>query len=73
MLRGYVSVPTGTIPRTIPHGRILIHNHIRHTPKTGSGLNGFRAWTEPEATKPDHYVKCRCKWSGLPHYHVSRK
>jgi hypothetical protein len=53
-----------TVP--IPEGRVLCHNHARHSPNTPCGVNGFRAWTE--AKPPKGFVKCPCGWSGLPHY-----
>jgi len=58
----------GTMPRAVPRdGRVLVHNHIRHTTKTRCGARGFRAWTQPLAAT---LVKCSCGWSGLPHYRV---
>jgi hypothetical protein len=54
------------IPRKIPEGRVLMHNHVRHGKTTQTGINGFRAWT---AIKPyPDFVLCRCGWSGLEHY-----
>jgi hypothetical protein len=55
-----------TVPKTIPEGRVLHHNHVRHGPGTTCGVNGFRAWTYPGVM--DGFVKCPCTWSGLPHY-----
>ena len=55
-----------TVPKTIPEGRFLHHNHVQHGPTTGCGANGFRAWTSPNVM--DGFVKCPCTWSGLPHY-----
>jgi hypothetical protein len=55
-----------TVPRSIPAGRVLMHNHVQHTIDMPCGLNGFRAWT---ANKPlPGFKRCRCGWSGLPHY-----
>jgi hypothetical protein len=59
-------VSGGTVPTSIPEGRVLCHNHVRHSPNTPVGENGFRAWTEAKA--PKGFVKCPCGWSGLPHY-----
>jgi hypothetical protein len=56
-----------TVPRTIPPGRVLAHNHIQHTSNTVCGVNGFRAWTWPKENVPRNFVKCPCGWSGLPH------
>jgi hypothetical protein len=58
-----------TIPKSIPAGRVLVHNHIRHAVDTPSGINGFRAWTQKPS---DQLGRCNCGWSGLPHYRVRR-
>jgi hypothetical protein len=62
-----------TVPKSIPEGRVLCHNHVRHGARTTSGLNGFRGWTDTEI--PKNFVKCPCGWADLPHYawseHVS--
>jgi hypothetical protein len=55
-----------TLPKTIPEGRVLRHNHVKHGPGTTCGVNGFRAWTYPGVM--DGFVNCPCTWSGLPHY-----
>jgi hypothetical protein len=56
-----------TIPKTIPEGRVLVHNHIRHSVRTRCGIRGFRAWTQPLSERLE---QCDCGWSGLPHYRV---
>jgi hypothetical protein len=59
------------IPKSVEEGRVLVHNHIRHTTRTQSGVNGFRYWTQdPE---PERLVCCDCGWSGLEHYRVKRE
>jgi hypothetical protein len=55
------------IPRSISPGRVLMHNHVRHTIDMPSGLNGFRAWTS-NAVPNDEFKPCHCGWSGLPHF-----
>ena len=47
------------VPKVVPAGRIVVHNHVRPMPVLGE--NGFRAWTEPEGT-PDRVV-CVCSWA----------
>jgi hypothetical protein len=47
---------------------VLIHNHISHTVDMESGENGFRFWTLPEGELSRHFKRCKCGWSGLPHY-----
>jgi hypothetical protein len=58
-----------------PSGRIIAHNHIRHTAKMPAGLNGFRTWydflndprhfkrlEEREGYEPTKYFVCKCGW-----------
>jgi hypothetical protein len=54
-----------------PIGRILVHNHIKHGPKTHQGAKGFRAWW---AAPGEKYASCGCGWRPDlgPHYRVSR-
>lgn len=56
-----------TVPKTIPAGRVLVHNHIQHAVDTPCGWNGFRAWTQKRSRRLE---RCKCGWSGLPHYRV---
>jgi hypothetical protein len=55
------------LPKTIPPGRILVHN-FPPSPEQANclGLNGFRAFTVPETVK-EGFKKCSCGWSGLEH------
>jgi hypothetical protein len=57
-----------TVPKSVPTGRVLAHNPVRHTINTLCGANGFRSWTWPIENKPDHFVPCDCGYAGLPHY-----
>jgi hypothetical protein len=59
------------IPKKLGAGRVLMHNHIRHTVNMPSGVNGFRFWTDTEA--PAGFHLCKCGWSGLPHYSSMRR
>jgi hypothetical protein len=56
------------LPIEIPVGRILAHNHVKHTVDMPDGENGFRCWTWPESQVPEHFMRCPCGWAGLPHY-----
>jgi len=58
-----------TRPRVIPKGRVLVHNHTKHSKVTKVNLNGFRAWYQipNETLEP-----CKCGWARLPHYAVNR-
>ena len=63
---GKRSISCFCVPKSVGAGRVLCHNHVRHTVDTPCGLNGFRAWTDLKP--PSKFVKCPCGWSGLPHY-----
>jgi hypothetical protein len=59
------------IPRVLPEGRVLVHNHI--IPQRELGMNGFRAWTRQ---LDDTLEPCHCAWAGVnlhgkPHYRVA--
>jgi hypothetical protein len=56
-----------TVPKTVGQGRVLMHNHVRHSKMMPCGRNGFRAWTDTK-TPGRHFKRCKCGWSGLPHY-----
>jgi hypothetical protein len=59
-----------TKPRMIPKGRVLVHNHTKHSKVTRVNLNGFRAWYQ----KPNETLEpCNCGWARLPHYVVNRE
>jgi hypothetical protein len=57
------------IPRTVPPGKILVHN--RATPHRSLGFHGFRAWL---ANPGARYEVCRCDWAPriAKHYRVRR-
>jgi hypothetical protein len=57
----------GTLPRKIKSGYVLCHNHVMHTLAMPSGVNGFRAWFNPDGP-PTGFIECPCGWSGLLHY-----
>jgi hypothetical protein len=55
------------LPRSVPKGRVLMHNHVLPDVDTPSGANGFLGWIEPEP--PPGFVQCHCGWAyGLAHY-----
>jgi hypothetical protein len=56
------------VPRTIPEGRVLAHNHVAHGDNWPCGPNGFRWWTWPKENKPRWFVRCSCGWMDLPHF-----
>ena len=55
MSRNIIYLDDGTVPPSVPVGRVL------------SGTNDFRGWTD---SKPwPRFVRCHCGWAhGLPHY-----
>ena len=59
-----------TVPRQVPEGRIVVHNHVR--PAKQLGDRGFRAWTE--AADTPLRVPCPCGWAPhlAKHYRVDR-
>jgi hypothetical protein len=44
------------VPKSIPAGKILAHNPVRHT--RNIAMRGFRIWLAP--TDTTHYVVCEC-------------
>ena len=67
MSRNIIYLDDGTVPHSVPVGRVLMHNHFPHDADTPSGTNDFRGWTD---SKPwPRFVWCHCGWAhGLPHY-----
>jgi len=63
----------GTRPRSIPSGRVLMHNRVFHGRTSRCGDAGFRCWTA-DARFAD-FEECPCGYGGLKHYarkeHVS--
>jgi hypothetical protein len=68
------------IPKTVPPGSILVHNHVRANASgrkswkgmTKPGTRGFRAWLDQQRA---HYVPCDCGWAPhlAEHYRVRRE
>jgi hypothetical protein len=61
------------MPRKVPEGRVLAHNLVMHTIDMPHGRNGFRCWTWPKDKVPRDFKRCKCGWSGLPHYREKGK
>jgi hypothetical protein len=49
-MRHYVKM--GTLPKLVHSGRVLMHNHVRHSKDMPCGPNGFRAWTDNMPPRP---------------------
>jgi hypothetical protein len=65
------STYVSSIPKTMRKGyAYLCHNHIQHDINTPPNTNGFRAWWTNEL--PEGFVRCKCGWSGVPHYLLKR-
>lgn len=56
------------VPRKVPTGRVLAHNHVRHAVDMPNGYNGFRCWTWEKGRQPKNFLRCECGWAGLPHF-----
>jgi hypothetical protein len=54
-------------PDKLPKGRVLVHNHIKHTVDMPDDLNGFRCWTQD---MEGELIRCGCGWRGVEHYRV---
>lgn len=50
-----------------PERIVTVHNHVQHTADMPNGANGFRFWTQKMNSR---LVRCKCGWSGLPHYRI---
>jgi predicted DNA-binding transcriptional regulator AlpA len=57
----------GVIPRSIPPGRVLAHNQVRHAIDTPYGVDDFKCWTWLKHEVPLIFQPCDCGWAGLPH------
>ena len=59
------------LPRAVPDGRILVHNHVRPTRQIG--MRGFRAWLGSPGEK--RYEICPCEWAPElgEHYRVASR
>jgi hypothetical protein len=58
------------LPKAVPDGRVLVHNHVRPTRHLGS--RGFRAWLTDEGA--ERLEPCDCDWAPElgRHYRVRR-
>ena len=63
-------IRAGGLPRTIPKGRVLVHNHVVPVgfhKWLHHGASGFRAWTQK---KEKDLVQCHCGWTDLSNYRI---
>jgi hypothetical protein len=61
---------SGTLPREVGPGWVLAHNHVQHTLDMRCSVNGFRWWRWPAGKRPRNFRRCKCGWSGLPHFAI---
>jgi hypothetical protein len=59
-----------SMPKAVPAGHLLVHNHVR--PSRRIGLNGFRIWLATQVDAPP-LVLCDCDWAPElgPHFRVA--
>jgi hypothetical protein len=62
-----IYVDDGTVPRSVPKGRVLMHNHVLPDVDTPSGTNGFLGWREP-GRRP---VSCSATADGRTGYRIT--
>jgi hypothetical protein len=57
------------LPKAVPVGKVLVHNHVRPTLRLG--FAGFRAWFDDPGQE---YEICDCGWAPKlnKHYRVAR-
>ena len=57
------------MPKAVPAGKVLVHNHVRPTLRLG--FAGFRAWLDDPG---ETYEICDCGWAPKlsDHYRVAR-
>jgi hypothetical protein len=45
------------VPRApLENGRVLVHNHVRHTKYARSGTRGFRYWSQKLTSDLEHAI-----------------
>jgi hypothetical protein len=59
-----------SMPKSVPAGRLLVHNNVRPTRRIG--MRGFRIWLALQAQTPP-LVQCDCGWAQElgPHFRVA--
>ena len=62
----------GQIPRKVPDGKFIWHNHVQHCVGMGDGVNGFRYRTELLPVNYREFMRCQCGVIDLPHYSIRR-
>ena len=60
----------GGLPRKVPEGKFIWHNHVQHCVGMSHGLNGFRCWNGLLPIDYRKFERCHCGWIDLPHYKI---
>jgi hypothetical protein len=60
----------GQIPRKVPKGRFIWHNHVQHCVGMGHGHNGFRYRNGLLPVDYRKFERCHCGVIDLPHYKI---
>jgi hypothetical protein len=63
-------LPSGGLPRKVPKGKFIWHNHVQHCVGMGHGFNGFRCWNGLLPIDYRQFERCHCGWIDLPHYRI---
>jgi hypothetical protein len=65
-----INLRAGQIPRKVPEGKFVWHNHIQHCAGMGHGVNGFRYRSHPLPINYRKFERCDCDVINLPHYKI---
>ena len=61
-------LPLGGLPRKVPEGKFIWHNHVQHSVGMSPGLNGFRCWNGLLPIDYRQFERCHCGWIDLSYY-----
>jgi hypothetical protein len=61
-----------SIPKVLPRGTVLVHNHV--IPRAKQGADGFRFWLDDDPSQQGRIEPCDCGWAPehKQHYRVVR-
>jgi hypothetical protein len=64
------NLSAGQIPRKVPKGKFIWHNHVQHCVGMGHGINGFRYRQGTLPVNYHEFMRCQCGVIDLPHYSI---
>jgi hypothetical protein len=67
---GSPNLRMGQIPRKVPKGKFIWHNHVQHCVGMGHGVNGFRYRTGLLPIDYHIFQRCHCGVIDFPHYQI---